>query len=243
MAFPPSTSWTRSWVRSCTRSRFSHKTCPINTKCISDTCKSGDLLHNTCFNSVWCSVNWYATSLPALSVASEYKILRSCSWGHPCRHDRVYHSVPLPNPTLASTSWSGVMSLGQSTGLWSTDAKMWGIMLRAAEYWGGDGSVTSNPFRASCNTHMGLCTHNIAAIHVTSHSESQQPFISLIIHHVPFSSLENTHNLAKPKVMTTYRWSLHSKWLACGHDRLYPTSARTQKAHTSRPSVVRGGCT
>jgi hypothetical protein len=44
MALPPSTSWTRGWIRSCSRSRFCHKTCPINTKCISNTCKSADLL-------------------------------------------------------------------------------------------------------------------------------------------------------------------------------------------------------
>jgi hypothetical protein len=32
-------------------------------------------------------------------------------------------------------------------GLWSTEAKEWGIVLRAAWHWGGDSSVINDPFR------------------------------------------------------------------------------------------------
>ena len=44
------------------------------------------------------------------------------------------------------------------TGLWSTQAKVEGIVLKAAWYWGSDGSVVNGPLGERCRTplYVGL---------------------------------------------------------------------------------------
>jgi len=44
------------------------------------------------------------------------------------------------------------------TGLWSTQAKVEGIMLKAAWHWGNDGSVVNGPLVKPCRTplYVGL---------------------------------------------------------------------------------------
>jgi hypothetical protein len=44
--------------------------------------------------------------------------------------------------------------LGWRTGLWSTEDKVWGLMLMAAWRWGGDSSVTNDTFVALVNILM-----------------------------------------------------------------------------------------
>jgi hypothetical protein len=57
-------------------------------------------------------------------------------------HIRI--QTPLQNPTL------GVV--GRQTRLWSAEAKVWGIVPKAAWHWGGDSSVANDPFVAPGST-------------------------------------------------------------------------------------------
>jgi hypothetical protein len=54
---------------------------------------------------------------------------------------------------LVSSSQRGAYVFGWWTGLWSTEAKVWGIMSRVVWYWGGDSSVANDPFGAPGSTH------------------------------------------------------------------------------------------
>jgi hypothetical protein len=56
--------------------------------------------------------------------------------------------LPLQEPTLdvLVADWGNV--LGRQTGLWSTEAKVWGTVPKAAWHWGGDSSVANYPFGA-----------------------------------------------------------------------------------------------
>jgi hypothetical protein len=56
------------------------------------------------------------------------------------------------NPTLGIFVVEGSNNLGRQTGLWSTEAKVWGIVPKAAWHWYGDSSVANDPFRASSST-------------------------------------------------------------------------------------------
>jgi len=49
-------------------------------------------------------------------------------------------------------------TLMRLTGLWSTQAKVEGIVLKAAWYWGSDGSVVNGPLGERCRTplYVGL---------------------------------------------------------------------------------------
>jgi hypothetical protein len=58
---------------------------------------------------------------------------------------------PFPNPTL------GVVVLWQQTGLWFTEAKIWGIAPKAAWHWGSDTGVTHDPFGAPASTQSYVC--------------------------------------------------------------------------------------
>jgi hypothetical protein len=42
-------------------------------------------------------------------------------------------------------------------GLWSTEAKMWGIVLKTGWHWGGDSSVANDPFGALGSTPSHTC--------------------------------------------------------------------------------------
>jgi hypothetical protein len=64
---------------------------------------------------------------------------------------------PLQNPTLGIFITEGGNVLGWQTGLWSTKAKVWGIVPRAAWHWGGDSSVTNNAFGAPGSTPLYQC--------------------------------------------------------------------------------------
>jgi hypothetical protein len=52
----------------------------------------------------------------------------------------------------ASSSQRRSNVLGWWTELWSTEAKVCGIMLKAAWHWGGDSSITNDPFGAPGST-------------------------------------------------------------------------------------------
>jgi hypothetical protein len=58
---------------------------------------------------------------------------------------RVRNNYSSKNPTLGFLVLEGGNVLGQQTGLWSTEAKLWGIVLKAAWHWGGDSSVGNVP--------------------------------------------------------------------------------------------------
>jgi hypothetical protein len=47
--------------------------------------------------------------------------------------------------------------LGRHTGLWSTEANMWGIVPKAAWHWGGVSSVPDDPFGALGSTPSYVC--------------------------------------------------------------------------------------
>jgi hypothetical protein len=71
-------------------------------------------------------------------------------------------SHPPPKSNLRHPRRGGGNVLGRQTGLWSTEAKVWGIVPKAAWHWGGDSSVVNDPFGAHSvvcmpSTCMGLC--------------------------------------------------------------------------------------
>jgi hypothetical protein len=47
--------------------------------------------------------------------------------------------------------------LWRQTGPWSTEAKVWGIVPKAAWHWGGDSSVTNDPLGAPGSTPPYVC--------------------------------------------------------------------------------------
>jgi hypothetical protein len=53
--------------------------------------------------------------------------------------------ITLQNPTLGDLIVEEGKVLGCQTGIWSTEAKVWCIMLKAAWQWGGDSSLANNP--------------------------------------------------------------------------------------------------
>jgi hypothetical protein len=53
------------------------------------------------------------------------------------------------SPTKSNPRRQGRMGcnvLGRKTGLWSTEAKVWGIVPKDARRWDGDSSVANDPF-------------------------------------------------------------------------------------------------
>jgi hypothetical protein len=50
----------------------------------------------------------------------------------------TYTVFPLQNPTLGVLVAEGGSVFGRRTGLWSTEAKVWGIVPRAAWHWGDE---------------------------------------------------------------------------------------------------------
>jgi hypothetical protein len=55
-------------------------------------------------------------------------------------------SAHLQNSTLGVLAAEEGNVFGRRTGLWSTEAKVWGIVLKDAWHWGGDSSVANDPF-------------------------------------------------------------------------------------------------
>jgi hypothetical protein len=53
----------------------------------------------------------------------------------------------------------GVNILWRWTGLWSTEAKVWGTVPKAACHWGSDSSVANDPFGAPDSTHRTYAFH------------------------------------------------------------------------------------
>jgi hypothetical protein len=82
-------------------------------------------------------------------VAAFENILWSSIW--------TLRKVPLQDSTLGVLVAEGGNILGRRKGLWSTEAKMWGIVPKAAWHWGGDSSVTKGPFGAPGNTPSYVC--------------------------------------------------------------------------------------
>jgi hypothetical protein len=75
---------------------------------------------------------------------------------------KCYLWIPLQNPTQGVFVAERSNVLGRQTGLWSTEAKVWGIVPKAAWHWGGDSSVANGLFEApgsitSFSTGTGLC--------------------------------------------------------------------------------------
>jgi hypothetical protein len=56
--------------------------------------------------------------------------------------------LPFKSPILDVLVAEGGYVPGRQTGHWSTEAKMSCIVPKAAWHWGGDGSVTNDPFGA-----------------------------------------------------------------------------------------------
>jgi hypothetical protein len=65
--------------------------------------------------------------------------------------------VPLQNLTLDILVPEGGNVLGWQTGLWSTEAKVWGIVPKAAWHWGGGSIVTNNSFGTPDRTPLCVC--------------------------------------------------------------------------------------
>jgi hypothetical protein len=63
----------------------------------------------------------------------------------------------MKNPTLDALVAEGGDVLGRETGLWSTEAKVWGMVPKAAWHWGGDGSVANDFFGAPGSTRRYVC--------------------------------------------------------------------------------------
>jgi hypothetical protein len=68
-----------------------------------------------------------------------------------------YHSVSLPTSNPSRFVADGVNALGRQTELWSTEAKVWGIVPKTAWHWGGDSIVTNDPFEAPGSTLSYAC--------------------------------------------------------------------------------------
>jgi hypothetical protein len=65
------------------------------------------------------------------------------------------HPPPKSNPRRPCLGGGNV--LGRQTGFWSTEAKVWGIVPKAAWHWGGDSSVTNDPLGAPGSTLSYVC--------------------------------------------------------------------------------------
>jgi hypothetical protein len=65
--------------------------------------------------------------------------------------------ISLQNPTLGILVAGSGNVLGRQTGFWSTWAKMWGIVPKAAWHCGGDNSVTKDLFGAPGSTPSSAC--------------------------------------------------------------------------------------
>jgi hypothetical protein len=63
----------------------------------------------------------------------------------PLQYSRAMRILLHTPPTLGVLVADRYNVLGRQTGLWSTEAKVWGIVPKAAWYWGGDSSVANNP--------------------------------------------------------------------------------------------------
>jgi hypothetical protein len=70
---------------------------------------------------------------------------------------RVTEENPLKNSKLRRPPRGGGKVLGRQTGLWSTEAKVRGIVPRAAWHWSGDSSVPNDPFGAQGSTPSYVC--------------------------------------------------------------------------------------
>jgi hypothetical protein len=64
---------------------------------------------------------------------------------------------PRQKPPLGVLVAEGGNVLGRQTGLWSTEAKVWGIVPKVAWRWRGNTSVANDPFRASGSTPSYVC--------------------------------------------------------------------------------------
>jgi hypothetical protein len=68
-----------------------------------------------------------------------------------------YCQLSLQNQTQGVLVVEGGNVLGWKTGLWSTEAKVWCIVLKTAWHWGGDRYVTNNTFGAPGSTPLYVC--------------------------------------------------------------------------------------
>jgi hypothetical protein len=91
---------------------------------------------------LWCHVERLPYPVAFLYIPIGWKIFIELSY----RGD----SPPKSNPRLSRRGGSNV--IGRRRGLWSTEAKVWGIMPKAAWHWGGDSSVAKDSFGAPRST-------------------------------------------------------------------------------------------
>jgi hypothetical protein len=74
-----------------------------------------------------------------------------------CLNTTTFLSFPRQNPALGVLIEEGGNVLGRQTGLWITEAKVWGIVPKAAWHWGGDRSVVNDDFGAPDSTPSNVC--------------------------------------------------------------------------------------
>jgi hypothetical protein len=92
-----------------------------------------------------------------------------CEWPHSrpvlSTIEKASRLVKAWNPSKiqpeAASSRSGGNVLGSQTGLWSTEAKVWGIVPKAVWHWGGDSSVENELFGAPDSTPTYVCLQPI----------------------------------------------------------------------------------
>jgi hypothetical protein len=77
---------------------------------------------------------------------------------------------PLQNSTLGFLVAEGSNVLRQETGLWYTEAEVWGFVPKAAWRWGVDSSVANDPFGAPGSTPASIITLMMEALRTSETS-------------------------------------------------------------------------